>query len=79
MGKVLAFVPKQVKVSVMQPTQGSTGDPNMDVLVSDDILKLQDKAGVTPEEAIKLATDFYNSYPFLLEYVRGMNTFGGGN
>jgi hypothetical protein len=39
-------------------------------LVSRDSENLAGVTGITVEAAVKMASDFYNRYPMLIEYVR---------
>lgn len=70
MAKVLRF-PSEVALAKDYNTQLPT-----DSLITEDILKMSEKLGITHEECIKVAKDFYNQYPFLVEYVRDFNNFG---
>ncbi|MMZ65371.1 hypothetical protein D3C76_1154840 [compost metagenome] len=46
--------------------------------VEKDLDKLMSKLGLSRDEAMKVATDFYKSYPMLMELVRTPNHLLGG-
>ncbi len=61
---------KQRKAKVKAKKYDVMTQATVDQWVEDDIDKLAKNIGKTREEAIKMASDFYMSYPALIEHVR---------
>lgn len=68
MAKILQF---GKRTPTKKPSQGkSTGGFSFTQEVSNDVKKLSGNVGITEDEAIKMASDFYRAYPMLMEFVR---------
>lgn len=63
MGKIVKFQPRPKTV---KDTDHSTFTSALDA----DIEKLSNATGISKEDAIKMASDFYRRYPMLIEHVR---------
>lgn len=73
MSNVIQFNLKAKKEVVVQGSQASQypeNDKTYMGMVDYDTAKLCAAAGITTEEAIQMASDFYRKYPMLIEHVR---------
>lgn len=73
MNNVIQFRPKAKEEVVIEGSQASLypeNDKTYMGMVDYDTAKLCAATGVTTEEAIQIASDFYRKYPMLIEHVR---------
>lgn len=68
MAKVVPFTAKRTNRKPMTDAK-ALATFNIEAEVNKDTQKLMAKLGLTEEEAVKLATDFYRSYPMLMESI----------
>lgn len=73
MAKVVKFTAKSTKKGKGQNSSHIPTPFSFEEEVDKDINKLCATLGINKEEAIKMATNFYRTYPMLMEYVSSAN------
>lgn len=58
------------KVTEFKTLQTTKEPTTFSGFVERDLMKLADKLGITREEALRTAKNFYKQYPMLIEFVR---------
>ena len=71
---VISMTGRQRKASktANHTIQGTQAPMGFMAQVDKDTMNLSNATGITPDEAVKMASDFYRKYPMLVEHVRSV-------
>lgn len=70
MGEVVQFDFKKREPNRPAFTEHTPASTTFTEVLNRDIKNLSNTCGITEEEAIQMASDFYKRYPMLIEHVR---------